>query len=151
MPLAERTAVSAWKGDLLKGTGDVSFGTGAVNALPVVGLRASKTRRERSTSPEELLAAAQAVCYAMSLPNVLARGGHAPKSLDVTATCTFDRVDGQATITEMALTVRGSVEGMEALEFQAAADEAEQSCPVANAIRGNVEITLEAELAASED
>ena len=150
MPLAERTAVATWKGDLLKGTGDVSFGTGAVNALPVSW--ASRVEDPSGkTSPEELLAAAQAVCYAMSLSNVLARGGHAPKSLDVTATCTFDRVDGQATITEMALTVRGSVEGMEALEFQAAADEAEQSCPVANAIRGNVEITLEAELAAAAD
>jgi len=145
MPLAERTAVAHWKGDLLHGTGDVSFKTGAVSALPV-----SWTSRVEdpagNTSPEELLAAAQAVCYAMSLSNVLARGGHTPNNLDVTATCTFDRVDGNATITEMALSVRGAVEGVDALDFQAAADEAEQACPVANAIRGNVEITLEADL-----
>jgi osmotically inducible protein OsmC len=118
-----------------------------VSSLPV-----SWTSRvedpEGNTSPEELLAAAQAVCYAMSLSNVLARGGHTPTNLDVTATCTFDRVDGKAAITEMDLSVRGSVEGLDTLQFQAAADEAEQSCPVANAIRGNVEITLEAELVA---
>ena len=129
MPLAERTAEATWKGNLLEGNGDVTFASGAISTLPVTW--ASRTQDlSGKTSPEELIAAAQAVCYAMSLSNVLAGEGHVPENLDVRATCTFDRVDGKAKITEMTIAVTGSVPDVDELQFQAAADKAEKTAPL---------------------
>ena len=106
---------------------------------------ASRTEQpEGKTSPEELLAAAQASCYAMALSATLARKGNPPERLDVTAECTFDST--ALKVTTMAINVAGKVPGMDRPKFQKAAEEAEKICPVANAIRNNVNITLLANL-----
>jgi len=97
------------------------------------------------TSPEELVAAAHASCYAMALSNTLAEGGNAPESLEVDAKCTLDM--GSLKVTTVTLDVRGQVPGLDEEGFQSAAEQAEQTCPISNALRGNVDIQLNTSLA----
>lgn len=145
MPLQERTATVLWKGDL-KGNGTVNVGSGAFREFPVT-FSARTENPNGHTSPEELIAAAQAICYAMAFSNTLATAGNPPESLTVTATCALDRrPEGGLKITTMDLNVRGRVPGLDQAKFQELAKKGEQGCPVANALRGNVEIRLKAEL-----
>lgn len=145
MPMAERTATTHWQGDLLHGSGTLDVDTGAVHSLPVSW--ATRTEApDGKTSPEELLAAAQASCYAMAFASTLTKEGHPPVELDVSATCTLDRVGEGPKVTSMAIVARGRVEGIDEGTFRQLAEKAERGCPVANAFRGNVEITVDATL-----
>ncbi len=139
--MAKRTASVTWENDLIRGKGTVRFGTGA---LPETGVTwASRTEQPGGkTSPEELLAAAHASCYAMALSATLARNGTPPTRLDVTAVCTFDRVGDGWKVTTMELTVKGTVRGIDSSKFEEIARVAEGGCPISNAIRNNVEIKL---------
>ncbi len=145
MAVAERRAEVVWRGDLQKGSGTFDLvSSEAARDLPVTW--ASRTERPNGkTSPEELIAAAHASCYAMAFSGVLAGMGNEPEELDITATCTFDA--DQVKITTMVLDVRGRVPDLDAEGFQDAAEQAEQGCPVSNALRGNVDIQLNASLA----
>lgn len=96
------------------------------------------------TSPEELIAAAHASCYCMALAGALGRAGTPPVSLDATATATFVAGTG---ITTMALTVKADVPGISEEDFLATAESAKENCPVSKALKGNVEVSLEASLA----
>lgn len=143
MATVERNARVVWEGDL-KGSGNVTGGSGALNELPVTF--ASRVESpDGKTSPEEMIAAAHATCYAMAFSNVLSEKGSAPERLTVSASCYLD--DGQLKITAVDLDVRGQVSGMDQSGFERAANEAEQACPVSNALRGNVEIRVNATLA----
>lgn len=143
MALAERTARSVWQGDLMKGGGNVSFGTGAITDQPV-SWPARTEAPGGKTSPEELIAAAAAACWSMAFSHALHQKGHASEQIDAQATCTLDRVEGGVKITKLRLVARGRVPGMDAAEFQRLARE--QACPVTNALKGNVEISIEATL-----
>lgn len=140
MATAERRANVVWRGNLFEGSGNFDLASSeAAQGLPVTW--ASRTERaDGKTSPEELIAAAHASCYAMALSNTLAEMGNEPEQLDISATCTFD-VD-QLKITTMVLDVRGSVPGLDEEGFRNATEQAEQGCPVSNALRGNVDIQL---------
>jgi len=141
---AESTATAVWEGDLAHGGGRVAPASGAFPEQEVTW--ASRTRRSAGkTSPEELIAAAHAACYAMAFSNTLAEGGHTPERLDVSATATFE-TEGGPRISTMALTVRGRVPGIDEGTFQDAANAAKDGCPVSGALKGNVEITLDATL-----
>jgi lipoyl-dependent peroxiredoxin len=144
MATAERRAEVVWRGDLFKGSGTFDLASsGAAQDLPVTW--ASRTERhDGKTSPEELITAAHASCYAMALSNVLAQMGNEPEELNISAVCTFD-VD-QVKVTKMVLDVRGRVPGLDAEGFQSAAEQGEQGCPISNALRGNVDIQLNASL-----
>jgi osmotically inducible protein OsmC len=144
MATAERRADVVWRGDLFKGSGTFDLASsGAAQDLPVTW--ASRTEHhDGKTSPEELITAAHASCYAMALSNVLAQMGNEPEELNISAVCTFD-VD-QVKVTKMVLDVRGRVPGLDAEEFQNAAEQGEQGCPISNALRGNVDIQLNASL-----
>ncbi|MGA7269764.1 MAG: OsmC family peroxiredoxin [Acidimicrobiia bacterium] len=135
----ESTGRAHWEGDLQTGSGTVSFDTGALATVPVTWRARSETH-DGVTSPEELIAAAHAACFSMALSNGLAKAGHAPASLDVTATATFVAGTG---ITGMAIKVTGDVPGMSEGDFRAAAEAAKEGCPVSQALKGNVPITLE--------
>ncbi len=145
MATAERRAEVVWRGDLFKGSGTFDLASsGAAQDLPVTW--ASRTERhDGKTSPEELITAAHASCYAMALSNVLAQMGNEPEELNISAVCTFD-VD-QVKVTKMVLDVRGRVPGLDAEGFQSAAERGEEACPISNALRGNVDIQLNASLA----
>jgi len=144
MATAERRADVVWRGDLFKGSGTFDLASsGAAQDLPVTW--ASRTERhDGKTSPEELITAAHASCYAMALSNVLAQMGNEPEELNISAVCTFD-VD-QVKVTKMVLDVRGRVPGLDAEGFQSAAEQGEEGCPISNALRGNVDNQLNASL-----
>ncbi len=143
MANVERTAHVVWEGDLMKGSGTFTGGSGALEEMPVTF--ASRVQQpEGKTSPEELIASAHATCYAMALSNTLADAGSPPDRLEVDAVCTLD--DGALKITTVSLDVRGTVSGLDQDGFEEAARNAEQVCPVSNALRNNVDIQLNASL-----
>jgi lipoyl-dependent peroxiredoxin len=145
---AARRADVTWEGDLLTGGGVVTAGTSrAFNALPVTW--ASRTEGPQGkTSPEELIAAAHASCYAMALSFGLAGAGKPPKKLEVSATVTFDKLEAGWRVVSSALTVRGVVPGMDTVGFRKAAESAKDGCPVSQALKGNVKLSVEATLVA---
>ena len=140
--MAESRAHAVWAGDLVGGSGAVTVASGAFPEQAVTW--AARTNRpDPKTSPEELIAAAHAACYAMAFSNTLATAGHPPEHLDVDAVCRLDPLDGGGVaITHLDLTVRGRVAGLDQAAFQRLAEEGERGCPVSNALRGNVEIGL---------
>ncbi len=146
MATAERRAEVTWNGDLMLGSGQLSLASsGALRDAAVTW--ASRTERpDGRTSPEELLAAAHAACYAMAFSATLGRRGSPPERLQVTAVASLDRMEQGFKVTAMDLTVRGRVPGLDQAAFEEAARAAEQSCPISNALRGNVEIRLNATL-----
>jgi osmotically inducible protein OsmC len=146
MSMADRTANTVWEGNLPKGKGVLTLNSGATGELPVTWASRSEKRSEGKTSPEELVAAAHSSCFSMALSNILSEGGHEPERLEVTSTVSFDMVDGAPTVTTSKLTVRGRVPGIDDNAFLEAARDAEQNCPISRAIKGNVEISLDARL-----
>ena len=144
---ATRRADVTWEGDLMSGKGVVSASSSkAFSALPVTW--ASRTESAGGkTSPEELIAAAHASCYAMALSFGLGSAGKPPRKLEVSATVTFDKVDAGFRVTSSALTVRGWVPGLDAEGFRKAAEGAKDGCPVSHALKGNVTLSVEATLA----
>ena len=142
-----RRADVTWEGDLMKGSGAVTGNSsGAFGPLPVTW--ASRTEAPAGkTSPEELIAAAHASCFAMALSFGLANGGTPPQKLEVSSTVTFDRVDGGWRVVSSALAVRGWVPGLDAEGFRKAAEGAKDGCPVSQALKGNVALSVEATLA----
>jgi lipoyl-dependent peroxiredoxin len=140
----ERRADVVWQGDLLHGSGTIGrVGSGAFGPLDVSWASRAEEPNGK-TSPEELIAAAWASCFAMALSNVLAKAETPPEKLETSATVTFQPGEG---IRRGALTVRGTVSGLDEDGFRSAAREAQQNCPVSMALTGIPEITLDASLA----
>src|SRR2546423_1939075 len=123
----ERRAEVTWQGDLMHGNGRIENVTsGAFSGLAV----SWPSRAEEpggKTSPEDLIAAAHASCFAMALSHGLAQAGHAPDELHTSAAVTFQPGEG---ITKIALTVEGKVPGIDDAAFQEAAKSAKENCPV---------------------
>jgi osmotically inducible protein OsmC len=136
-----RLAHTVWEGDLLKGSGVVSFDSSGMGDQPVTWASRSEQPNGR-TSPEELIAAAHSSCFSMALSHALAGAGTPPRRLETKAEVTFQPGEG---ITGIHLTVRGEVPGLDEQGFQAAAEEAKKNCPVSQALAGTT-ITLTAEL-----
>jgi osmotically inducible protein OsmC len=133
-----------WQGDLMNGSGTIDAVTsGAIGPLDVSWPSRAEEPNGR-TSPEELIAAAWASCFSMALAHGLAQAGNAPEKLETSATVTFQPGTG---ITKGALTVRGTVPGLDADGFRAAAEDAKANCPVSQALAGIPEVTLDASLA----
>lgn len=143
---AIRRAEVTWTGDLMSGSGVVSaVSSGAFSELPVTWASRTESSDGR-TSPEELVAAAHASCYAMAFSGALARSGTPPQRLAVSAEVTFDKVDSGWKVTSSALTVRGTVPGISAEDFAAAAEAARDGCPISGALKGNVSLSVDAAL-----
>jgi lipoyl-dependent peroxiredoxin len=144
--MAERSAQATWGGDLKSGSGEIQEApSGAFGPLQVTWASRTEDDQGGKTSPEELIAAAHASCFAMALSNLLAQAGHAPERVETSATLTF--VPGTG-ITKSALTVVGRVPGIDESLFLETAEKAKEGCPVSGALKGNVELTLDARLAA---
>ena len=140
----DRWAEVTWNGSLLEGSGTIDSSTSGVIGGQTVSWKARSTDEAGgSTSPEELIAAAHAACFSMALSSGLSKDGHPPDELKTSATVTFQPGEG---IVKIALAVEGSVPGIDAAAFQAAAEGAKENCPVSKALAGVPEITLEAEL-----
>jgi len=141
---AVRTATVTWNGDLAAGQGSVTAGSGIFTDIPVSW--PSRIEPQGPTSPEELLAAAHAACYAMAFSAGLGRRGTPPEHLHVEAEVTFDRVGDGWGVTSSRLTVLGHVDGISHEDFEAAAQDAKDGCPISSALKGNLEITVDATL-----
>jgi osmotically inducible protein OsmC len=140
----DRKAEVVWQGDLIHGSGTVESVTSGAFAPLDVSWASRSEEPNGKTSPEELIAAAWASCFAMALSAGLAKGGNPPEKLETSATVTFQPGEG---ITKGALTVRGTVPGMDSDAFSEAAESAKQNCPVSQALAGIPAITLDASLA----
>ncbi|HEX5499017.1 MAG TPA: OsmC family peroxiredoxin [Thermomicrobiales bacterium] len=144
---AEGTAEVTWSGSLADGKGTiVDTGSGALQEAGI-SWAARVGERSDQTSPEELLAAAHAACYAMAFSHELTGAGHAPESLIVNATVGFDpKVGGGYEVSFSKLVVRGHVPGMDEAEFKKLAQAAGKGCPISGALKGNVEVLVEASM-----
>jgi lipoyl-dependent peroxiredoxin len=141
-----RTARTAWNGDLQNGSGQVELTSSGVGTYDVSFPKRAAETADGTTSPEELIAAAHSSCYSMALSAEIARAGGTPQSLDVTADVTLSPDPaGGFRISEIALTVRAEVEGLDAAGFDTAAQAAKNGCPVSKALTGTT-ITLDASL-----
>jgi lipoyl-dependent peroxiredoxin len=145
MPVALREAEVIWKGPLASGTGTLTTGSHALDELAVTW--ASRTERpDGKTSPEELIAAAHASCFAMALALVLGENKTPPERMAVNAACTLDEVEGAPRITTVELAVRAQVPGLDAADLERMVGQAADLCPVSNALRGDVTIKVRSEL-----
>lgn len=144
---AVRQARAVWNGDLATGSGEVSAVTsGKFSALPV-SWGARTEAPQGKTSPEELLAAAHASCFAMALSAGLAKGGTPPRKLEVSSKVTFDKVGADWTVVASELEVRGEVPGLDQAGFAKAAEGAKDGCPISRALKNNVKLSVKATLA----
>jgi len=143
-----RTANVVWNGDLVNGSGMITYvSSGVFSRLPITW--ASRTSgHEGRTSPEELLAAAHAACFSMAFSSRLAKNGTPADSLDVRVEVTFDQVDGGWKVASSKIKVTGRVPGIDAAAFDRLADDAKDNCPISAAIKGNVDLAVEATLEA---
>jgi osmotically inducible protein OsmC len=140
-----RGAEASWQGTVPDGGGRLALGSGAFEG-PFT-LKARMEAVERATNPEELIGAAQAGCYTMSLASLLSDAGHPPADLRTTAKVRLEQLEsGGFTITQIALETLGDVPGVSAEEFERLAQEAKATCPVSRALAGT-ELTLTARLA----
>ncbi|MBX6767026.1 MAG: OsmC family protein [Actinomadura rubrobrunea] len=136
-----RTANAHWEGPLMGGQGTVSLDSSKVGAFEVTWPSRAEQPDGR-TSPEELIAAAHSTCYSMALSHGLAGKGTPPEKIDTRAEVPFQPGEG---ITGIHLTVRASVPGLSAADFERAAQDAKANCPVSKALAGT-KITLDAAL-----
>ena len=141
MPTFSRSTTVDWSGTIMEGTGTAKAGTGAFS-LPV-------TFPERigdaqgATSPEELIAAAHAICFAMVVTGALGRANASTRQTSVTCTVTANKTDAGIKIENSRLEVTATgLTGMDAGAFEKLAKEAEGKCPVSNALRGSLSIDV---------
>jgi osmotically inducible protein OsmC len=142
MPAFSRKVTVDWQGPLREGgKGMAKAGTGAFN-VPVSFLR-RVGEPEGTTSPEELIAAAHASCYAMALNATVGRKGGAIGTTHVTCTVTAELGDTGIKIVSSVLDVVAELlTGIDAKDFASVAKEAEGKCPVSNALRGSLAIDV---------
>ena len=139
-----RSARTAWNGSLETGEGQVELSSSKLGTYDVSFPKRAADDANGATSPEELLAAAHSACYAMQFSAVLGQAGGTVEALDVKADVSLGPDSaGGFKLTGIALTVRGEVSGIDEAQFQAAAKDAKETCPVSKALTG-VEITLDA-------
>ena len=143
MPIRE--AQILWEGPLQTGTGTLSSTSGALEQLAVTWASRMGGPDGR-TSPEELIAAAHASCFAMALALVLGENQTPPQRLTVGAACALSSQSGVPRITTVELTVRAQVPGLDKADFLHNVRRAAELCPVSNALRGNVEVSVQSEL-----
>ncbi|MGI8711653.1 MAG: OsmC family peroxiredoxin [Solirubrobacteraceae bacterium] len=136
-----RSAEASWQGTVPEGGGRIAVGSGAFEG-PFT-LRARVEDVERSTNPEELIAAASAACYTMSLADLLSGQGHPPTDLQTQARIRLEQTDEGFRITGIELRTQGEVEGVDAEQFAVLAEQAKATCPVSLALAGT-EITVQA-------
>jgi osmotically inducible protein OsmC len=142
--MATQKANAIWNGDLKSGKGNVTVGSGALDAP-----YSFKTRFEgdnKGTNPEELIGAAHAGCFSMFLANVLAQAGHPANNIRTEATVQLDIIDKGPLISRIELVTEGDVPGINEGEFQKYAQQAKEGCPVSQALKSVPEIKLTATL-----
>jgi lipoyl-dependent peroxiredoxin len=146
VPRIERQAEAVWHGRSATGSGTISGrSSGAFDLAYSEPSRVGDPGGE--SSPEELIAAAHAGCFAMSLAAEITKLRHEPKQLNVTATCVMDEVDGKGHLVVASnLEVRADVPGLDEGSFHEAVERADAGCPISTLIRGSASVSVQAEL-----
>jgi osmotically inducible protein OsmC len=143
MPTFSRNVTVDWNGSLLEGSGTAKAATGAFSLPVAFPKRIGEPGGQ--TSPEELIAGAHAICFAMVVNAAIGKKGGSIAKTTVTCTVTADKSDAGIKITTSKLDVKAEgVKGVEPGAFEAFVKEAEKGCPVSNALRGNVDIQVTA-------
>ena len=137
----DRRAEVTWNGSLIEGGGRIDSTTSGVLGQQELTWKARAEDAPAGTSPEDLIAAAHAGCFAMALSHELAQAGTPAEEVKTSATVTFQPGEG---ITKIALTVRGRGAGLDEASFLRAAQTAKENCPVSKALAAVPEITLDA-------
>ena len=146
MPRIVREASVAWEGTVSRGSGVVSGASSGAFELPYT-LASRIADPEGKTSPEELVAAAHAACYATSLGSELARAGTPPEHIDVRCTITMDQVEsGDHLIVSSHIAASAVAPGANAESVARAAEVADAGCPISALIRASARVTVEATL-----
>lgn len=135
----ERTSKAHWTGTLKEGNGTMSTASGVLNNAPFTFM--TRFENGKGTNPEELIGAAHAGCFTMSVGAMLAKNGHTAEALDTDATVTLDNVNGVPTVTKVHLKINGKVPGIDKAAFDAIAAEAKKNCIISRLL--NAEISLE--------
>ena len=138
-----RSAQAKWEGGLKDGRGSFSGQTGLGGQYNF----SSRFADGAGSNPEELLAAAEAACFSMALSAGLEQNGTPATSVETTAKCTVEKVGEGFSITRMHLDVRGTVPNIDDATFQKIAAATKDGCPVSKALKGNVDLQLNATLA----
>ena len=146
MPRVQRSADVTWEGNVARGSGTISAETGAFDGLGF-SLATRVGAPEGKTSPEELLAAAHAGCYAMSLAGELAQAGTPVERLAVTATVTLDEVEGGShRIVSSQVHARARGDGIERDALEQAAGAADEGCPFSALLKASGTVSVDVEL-----
>lgn len=137
-----RSGSATWQGGLKDGTGTVTTGSGAINALPY----SFKTRfdDQQGTNPEELVGAAHAGCFTMALSKILGEAGLTADMMETKADVKLEQVDGGFAVTSVHLTLEGKVPGADQAKFEELANVAKENCPISKLLDTN--ITLDTKL-----
>ena len=144
-----RHASANWSGNLTDGGGMLQYvSSGAIARLPITWSSRTEAHNGR-TSPEELLAAAHASCFAMAFSNQLAKNGTVPTKVEVRVEVTADKREAGWTVLSSKITTSAVVPGIDKAKFAEIANAAKDGCPISRAIAGNVELSVEATLADS--
>lgn len=138
-----RKAEAAWEGSVEAGGGRIALGSGSFEGP--YSLRA-RIEDVPQTNPEELLGAAHAGCFTMSLANLLDEAGHSPVRVQTTANVRMEEQPGGFSIARIVLETEGHVDGVDEATFLALAEQAKATCPISRALAGVADIQLEARL-----
>ncbi len=141
MPI--RKANAEWRGDLRKGTGNISTESGVLKNVPYNFVSRFETGDE--TNPEELIGAAHAACFSMALSNILAGAGFTVNSVKTEDKVHIEKLESGFTITKIEMQCDANVSGIDDATFQKHAEEAKKGCPVSKALAA-VEMVLTANL-----
>ena len=142
--MATRNGSAEWRGDLKNGDGDLTVGDGVFKGSYTFS---SRFEEGEGTNPEELIAAAHAACFSMSLANMMAQHGHPAEWVRTTAKVHLGQADAGPAIQRIDLETEGRVPGIDQAHFAEHAEEAKRACPVSRALAGVEEINLTARLA----
>ena len=142
-----RDAQVTWTGDLQTGGGTIDYVSSGVFSRMPVSWAARTGPHNGKTSPEELLAAAHGACFSMAFSARLAKNGTPPTKLKVKAEVSFDNASGSWKVTRSLITVVGDVPGIDLDKFREIAEDAKENCPISGALKGNVELVVDASLA----
>jgi osmotically inducible protein OsmC len=141
-----RQADATWSGDLSTGTGTVGVASGVLEGAPTSWRARTESAGSGETSPEELLAAAHASCFSMAASNNLAKAGFPVERAEVHVEITGDKREAGWTVVSSAITLKARVPNVDEETFRTAVNGAKDGCPISRALKGNVEITLDATL-----
>jgi osmotically inducible protein OsmC len=141
-----RNAQVTWNGDLQTGGGTIDYVSSGVFSRMPVSWAARTGPHNGKTSPEELLAAAHAACFSMAFSARLAKNGTPPTTLNTKVEVTFDNASGGWKVTRSLIKVVGDVPGIDLEKFREIAEDAKENCPISGALKGNVELVVDASL-----